>query len=225
MSKTITSPERERRFLAGPVEIRAAAQEGDAPKVRGYAAVFGKESDNLGSEQYQFREIIEPGAFDDVLGDDVRALFNHDPNFILARSKDGKGTLTIGTDERGLWYEFEAPDTQAGRDLMESIKRGDIDQSSFAFSVAKDGQDWQESREGDGPYITLRTIRKVSRLFDVSPVTYPAYPDATVAVRSLREFRGEQEPDPAPEPEAPSQEAISEVADWAARFGTTPPTN
>ena len=217
MSKTNTSPERERRFLSGPVELRAAAQEGDAPKVRGYAAVFGKESDNLGSEQYQFREIIQRGAFDDVLGDDVRALFNHDPNFILARSKDGKGTLSIGTDERGLWYEFEAPDTQAGRDLMESIKRGDIDQSSFAFTVGKDGQSWEERQEGDGPTIVTRTIKKVSRLYDVSPVTYPAYPDATVAVRSLKEFRSEQE-EPEPTPETPSQEELS-ASDWAAFVG------
>jgi HK97 family phage prohead protease len=212
--KTDFPKELETRTLAEPVELRAA--DGEKPKVRGYAAVFNRESENLGDDQYQFREIIEPGAFDDVLNDDVRALLNHDPNFILARSKAGTGTLKIGTDERGLFYEFEPPDTQAGRDLVESIKRGDIDQSSFSFRVKKEGQKWEETKEGDGPKMAKRTITKVARLFDVSPVTYPAYPDATVAFRSLQEFQEEQEPEQPPEPTA---EQISEVSDWAACIG------
>jgi HK97 family phage prohead protease len=195
-----SNSEREVRVLTGQVELRAADGEGQKPKVRGYAAVFNSESENLGSESYQFREIIEPGAFSDVLQDDVRALLNHDPNFILARSKGGEGTLTIGQDERGLWYEFDAPDTSAGRDLMESLKRGDIDQSSFSFTVSRDGQKWEEKQEGEGPTFLKRTITKVARLFDVSPVTYPAYPDATVALRSLQEFQAEKPPEKEPEP-------------------------
>lgn len=212
-------PDRETRVFSGRVEIRTGEGDAAIPKVRGYAAVFGKDSENLGSENYQFREVIEPGAFDDVLLDDVRALLNHDPNFILARSKNGEGTLTIGTDSIGLWYEFEAPDTTAGRDLTVSIKRGDIDQSSFSFTVSKDGQTWEEKQEGDGPVIMKRTIKKVSRLYDVSPVTYPAYPDATVALRSLQEFRG-TEPDPQGE-EPPTTEQLSEAGDWAASIGLT----
>ena len=196
MKTTPQANERETRVLTGQVELRAADGEDTKPKVRGYAAVFGKESENLGSENYQFREIIEAGAFDDVLKDDVRALLNHDPNFILARSKAGEGTLRIGTDDTGLWYEFDAPDTQAGRDLMESLKRGDIDQSSFSFTVSGDGQSSEETRVGDGPSLVNRTISKVSRLFDVSPVTYPAYPDATVALRSLSDFqKSNQDPE------------------------------
>jgi HK97 family phage prohead protease len=199
MKPPITS-DRETRVLTGQVELRAADGEGSKPKVRGYAAVFDKESENLGSDNYQFREIIEPGAFSDVLGDDVRALLNHDPNFILARSKAGAGTLTIGQDDRGLWYEFEAPDTQAGRDLTESLKRGDIDQSSFSFTVRGDGQKWEEREDENGKTFIKRTISKVARLFDVSPVTYPAYPDATVALRSLQEFQAEHPPEKEPEP-------------------------
>lgn len=195
-------PERETRFLTGQLEIRAAA-ETERPRVRGYAAKFNVESENLGSSDYQFREVIEPGAFSDVLNDDVRALFNHDPNLVLARSKNGGGTLTIGQDSTGLWYEFEAPDTQAGRDLMENIRLGNVDQSSFGFSVAKDGQKWEEKQEGGGPVVMKRTITKVSRLFDVSPVTYPAYPDATVALRSLEQFKAENAEIPE---ETPSQE-------------------
>lgn len=213
----ITIPNRETRVLSGRVEIRAAEDE-QAPsrKVRGYAAVFGKESENLGGQKYQFREIIEPGAFDDVLLDDVRALVNHDPNMILARSKAGNGSLTIGTDETGLFYQFDAPDTRAGNDLLESIRRGDIDQSSFSFSVDEGGQSWEEKKEGDGPVMVTRTIKRVSRLYDVSPVTYPAYPDATVALRSLQEFR---QTEPEPEPDPPSQEQLSEAGDWAVRIG------
>jgi HK97 family phage prohead protease len=210
----IEFPDRETRVLAGQVELRATS-ETEKPKVRGYASVFNRESENLGSENYQFREIIEPGAFDDVLKDDVRALLNHDPNFILARSKNGEGTLTIGTDETGLWYEFEAPDTTAGRDLMESLKRGDIDQSSFSFTVRKDGQKWEEKQEGDGPTIIKRTISKVARLFDVSPVTYPAYPDASVALRSLQEFR-ETAP---PETPAESPHEDNSLSHWQRRMG------
>lgn len=191
-----TPPVIERRFHTGAVELRAT--EGKGNTVRGYAAVFGKRSSNLGSNNYQFYEIIQPGAFDDVLKDDVRALFNHDANLILARSKGGKGTLTIGADETGLWYEFAPPDTNAGRDLAESLKRGDVDQSSFAFSLTKDGQIWEEKTEGDRS-VVVRTIKKVARLYDVSPVTYPAYPDASVALRSLEEFRQESKPAPAPD--------------------------
>jgi len=192
-----TIPNRESRFLAASVEFRAAADEESKPIVRGYAAKFNKESENLGTEKRQFKEIIMPGAFDDALGDDIRALFNHDPNQILARSKNGAGSLRVGSDETGLWYEFEAPDTQAGRDLVESLKRGDVDQSSFSFTVSRDGEKWEQETAEGGVETIKRTITKVSRLYDVSPVTYPAYPDATVALRSLEQFQEEQtKPEP-----------------------------
>lgn len=207
-----TLPERESRFLPGRIELRAAAEGEEPKKVFGYAAVFNSRSENLGSASSQFFETIEPGAFDDVLKDDVRALFNHDPNAILARSKNGEGSLSLGIDDVGLWYEFEAPDTQHGRDLITSLKRKDVDQSSFSFTVSKEGQEWEESNDGEVTAYT-RTIKKVSRLYDVSPVTYPAYPDATVALRSLADFQK------AHAPEKPSQEELSEVSDWAARLG------
>ncbi len=209
------SEARESRFLPGMIELRSNGENADKRTVFGYAAKFNSRSENLGSSDYQFYEILEPGAFDDVLMDDVRALFNHDPSAILARSKNGQGSLKIGIDGTGLWYEFEAPDTQAGRDLLTSLGRKDVDQSSFSFTVSKDGQRWEETRDGDGPTIFTRTITKISRLYDVSPVTYPAYPDATVALRSLAEFCKA-----APEPPSATAEQLSEVSDWAARFGT-----
>jgi len=186
----IQIPNAERRFLTQPVELRA--EDGKPAVVRGYAAKFNSLSEDLGG----FVEMIMPGAFDDVLGDDVRALFNHDANFILARSRAGKGTLRLFIDETGLGYEFEAPDTQAGRDLLVSLRRGDVDQSSFAFRVAKDGDKWVEENG-----VVTRTIKKVSRLYDVSPVTYPAYADTAVAVRGLEEFRKAHQPAPPTQPQ------------------------
>tara|TARA_R110000765_G_scaffold326385_1_gene417707 strand:+ start:4319 stop:5257 length:939 start_codon:yes stop_codon:yes gene_type:complete len=147
--------------------------------VSGHAAVFGTLSEDLGG----FREKIMPNAFDDVLDNDVRAFFNHDPNFLLARTSSG--TLKLGVDKKGLTYSFDVPDTTAGRDLLVSMERGDISQSSFAFNVEKDS--WSEENGTE-----IRTIEKVGRLYDVSPVSIPAYPDAddlVVAKRSLMTYK------------------------------------
>lgn len=179
----------ERRFFeSGPLKVEVRKAEnggGDVSVIRGYAAVFNKLSLNLGG----FREQILPGAFDDVLKDDVRALFNHDPNFVLGRTVSG--TCRIGVDATGLFYEVDLPDTQAARDLLVSISRGDVTQSSFVFSVAPGGSQWTE----DDTVGTLRSVSKIARLYDVSPVTYAAYPDATVAERSLQEWKTQQQKD------------------------------
>jgi len=179
----------EKRLSQANFEIRA---EGDSkPKIVGYAAMFNKRSQNFGDDDYQMYEIIEPGAFSNVLNDDVRALVNHEGGLqTLARTKSG--TLKLTEDEIGLRFEFEAPDTQAGRDLVEILKRGDIDQASFAFQVNHDGQTWDETEENGKP-VVLRKITKVSRLLDVSPVTYPAYPDTLVQARSFDEFKDQKQ--------------------------------
>lgn len=166
----------ERRAL--PCEVRAEeTEDGRPPKIVGYGAVFNKRSEMIGG---MFKEEIAPGAFDDVLGDDVRGLFNHDPNFVLGRTVSG--TLALSVDAEGLRYEITPPDTQTVKDLvLAPLSRGDITGSSFAFRVAPDGDEWREEEDG----LIVRTIRKISRLLDVSPVTYPAYPDAGAAQRSL----------------------------------------
>lgn len=205
----------ERRFSQGKVELRAPVADAtpETPSiVRGYAAVYGKESNPLfmmrNGKVEQFVEVIEAGFFDNVLQDDVRALFNHDANMILARSNAGAGTLKLSTDETGLAYEFEAPDTCCGEDLAVSLKRGDITSSSFAFEV-KDGGD-MIARRADG--MLVRTLLKggCSRLHDVSPVTYPAYEDATATVRSLDKFLAAK----------PADEKSTQPADdhWAMRL-------
>lgn len=163
----------ERRFL--PAEPPKAT----GRTISGIAARFNSRSENLGTPSDPFYEIIKPGAFDEVLQDDVVAVFNHDEKMILARSVNGEGTLKLWTDEAGLHYSFEAPNTTAGNDLVESVKRGDIAASSFAFTVGPDGAAF--TREAGG---MLRTITKVARLYDVSPVTRPAYAATSVSARS-----------------------------------------
>jgi HK97 family phage prohead protease len=130
------------------------------------------------------------GATSDSIGrDDIRALFNHDPNLVLGRNRSG--TLRLSEDSEGLHYEVDMPDTSYARDLTEAMQRGDVSQSSFGFKVAgPDGQDFAEDEDG----FPLRTLSKIS-LFDVSPVTYPAYTDSTSGVGSralelLAEQRG-----------------------------------
>jgi hypothetical protein len=175
MKKPVSKTDFERRYVAfegSKVEYRGEGDE-KKPFVVGHAAVFNSLSENLGG----FRELIHKDAFADVMQDDVRALFNHDSNLILGRTK--AGTLDISVDDKGLRYELDVPETTAGRDLLISIERGDVSQSSFGFRVLEDN--WDEDEDGRW----VRTITKVKRLFDVSPVVYPAYPDATVAKRSL----------------------------------------
>ena len=160
----------ERRTLQS--EFRIETREDGKKLIRGHAAVFNTETD-LG----WFRERIAPGAFSESIGkDDVRALFNHDENFILGRNK--AGTLTMREDEQGLYVEIDPPDTQVARDLVTSIERGDISQMSFGFQTIKDSWETEENAAKD-----LRTLEKV-KLWDVSPVTFPAYQETDVAVRS-----------------------------------------
>lgn len=166
----------ERRIVpARFMETRDAGEEGGY-ELRGYAAVFGKLSEDLGG----FREQIMRGAFKSPLknGDDVRYLVNHNPDLLLARTSSG--TLTLEEDPTGLLAVADIADTQAGRDLRTLVDRGDLSQMSFAFRVLDD--EWDVDEDDN----LIRTIHKVRELFDVSAVTYPAYPDtALVQPRSI----------------------------------------
>lgn len=166
-------------------ECRVSRRDDGGATIVGHAAVFNKLSENLGG----FREQIAPGAFDGVLEDDVRALINHDPNHILGRT--AAGTLRLSVDKTGLRYEIDPPDRSDARDLLISMERGDVNQSSFAFTVEED--EWDEDDEGR----VVRTILKFRRLYDVSPVTYPAYPDADVGLRSMQEWQESRKQKPA----------------------------
>lgn len=159
-------------------ELRVDRAADKPPKIVGHAAVFNQLSEDLGG----FREQIAPGAFEEAIKtDDVRALWNHNPDHILGRNRSK--TLSLAEDARGLFIEIEPPDTQIARDLMVSMERGDITQMSFGFSVRPNGQDWAKDDDGR----VIRTLKRL-RLFDVSPVTFPAYPQTDVAVRSMHEW-------------------------------------
>ena len=170
----------------GTIEVREA--DGDEMILEGYASVFNSETD-LGA----FREVIKPGAFDGVMDNDVRALINHDPNLVLGRTTNG--TLELSVDERGLKYKVKLGNQTYARDFYESVKRGDISQSSFAFTIEE--QSWNEER-------TVRSIDKVRTLLDVSPVTYPAYSAATVMAR-------DQQPEPETTPEVEPNTETPEI--------------
>lgn len=157
-------------------ELRADDTDHDAFTIRGHAAVFDRLSEDLGG----FREKIARGAFRKALdrGDDVRLLFNHDANFVLARTK--AGTLDLRENPRGLHVYADVAPTSYAADLRVLMGRRDVDQMSFGFTVARD--EWTE-RDGE----VIRTIREIDRLFDVSVVTYPAYPQTDAAARELIE--------------------------------------
>jgi len=184
MKTTPNLPVIERRYCPGVVEFRAAEGEGKQPRIGGYAAKFGTRSENMGYGEVKFFEIIEPGFFDNVLGDDVRALFNHDANLILGRTVSK--TLRVSQDSTGLAYEVDADEEQTyTRDLLRALQRGDVTQSSFGFSITREGQRWVE----EGDTITRYLLKGgAKRLYDVSPVTYPAYPDATSEARSIHDL-------------------------------------
>ena len=156
----------------------------DSRILSGYAAVFNSESKDLGG----FTEMISPTAFEGVIErSDVFAVLDHDRNKVLARSKMGKGSLELNIDQKGLQFRFESPNTTLGNDVLSMVKRGDLTDASFCFTV--EDENWQK-RE-DGSY--LRTINKIGDLFDVSVCYNGAYPESytEVALRSLDKFKEE----------------------------------
>lgn len=177
-------PDLERRFFAAD---RLSIETRDAGRrvLRGHAAVFNQRSENFGG----WFEVIAPGAFDEALQqDDVRALFNHNSDIVLGRT--ASKTLKLSVDERGLAVEIELPSTQTVADLVVApIERGDVSQMSFGFRTKTGGSRWDEDADG----MTIRTLTNL-KLFEVSPVAFPAYPQTDVAVRSLDEWRAGRSP-------------------------------
>lgn len=175
----------ERRYLTQPVEYRAATSGENGPgHLFGYAAKFNTLSQNLGG----FVETIAPGAFDKSLADNVRVLcrFNHDDNALLGTTD--AGTVKVGVDDTGLWYDVALPDTTWGRDTSTLAARGDVRNSSFAFYCARDDVGFTEQG------YPLRTVLG-AQLVDVAPVTSPAYLDTSVAKRSFAERIGVSMPE------------------------------
>lgn len=155
--------------------FRIEAREQGSRTVSGYGSVFNSQSEDLG-----FIETIDPKAITDetIKRSDVFATLNHDMDKILARCKYGSGSLELKCDDKGLYYRFDAPNTDLGDELLEYLNRGEIDSSSFAFTVKRD--EWKNGDDGK-PY---RRILEIDQIFDISPVFCPAYPEAICQKRN-----------------------------------------
>lgn len=174
---TIKNKKMEKRIFDITNLQKREAENGNKNVISGYAVVFNSRT-TIGNDWWT--EEIAPGAFSEAIGSssDVRALFNHDWNNVLGRTK--AGTLTLSEDERGLKFEVELPDTSVARDLVASMERKDIDQCSFGFIPT--AETWDYSVEP-----AHRTINKVE-LFEVSVVSIPAYEDTEVSLVRSKEI-------------------------------------
>ena len=168
---------RDVRINDSVLEVRTL-EDSNKQVIRGYALKFNRPSEDMG-----FTEYLNERCLDNADMSNVVALLNHDSNYVLGRS--GRN-LKLEVDKTGLFFEIEPNDTSYARDLMENMRVGIIDKCSFAFSIAKNGDEWVE--EENGRYV--RTINKIDRLFDVSIVTSPAYDDteAMLSQRSIDEL-------------------------------------
>lgn len=165
------------------IEQRGDDESGQSGRtISGYAAKFDSWSEPIYG---WFREKIAQGAFEKCDMSDAIMCFNHDINGILARTSSG--TLILAVDKVGLHFEFNAPGTTLGNDMVELVSRGDVSKCSFKFIVETD--EWRYADEKNGLEYDERTIKSISKLYDVSLVTYPAYPDTEAGVRSLLEQR------------------------------------
>lgn len=168
------------------LELRSAGEGSKMPGLGGYTAMFNSLSEPLGFFE-DFREKIAKGAFAKTITEsDVRALFNHDPSNVLGRTRpeSERNTLTLTEDDAGLEFEVaELPDNSTGRDVAEMVERGDVDGCSFGFRTVRDAWEYDTDEASDNDVEAIRILLEV-RLFDVGPVTYPAYPETTAEVRS-----------------------------------------
>ena len=205
------------------IEIRSFSINSDAESrhISGYSVVYNSLSVDLGG----FREIIEPTAITTELINcsDVVMNYNHDDSLILARSRNGEGTLKLSTDERGLLFEFDMPNSALGDQVLESIRRGDISTCSFAFSLNPDasGETWTRDDENG----VIRTITAIDGLYDCALVIHAAYPETSVSARSLDklnelknmkeniELREDEVKDPEKQNEEPKEEKSANCGD------------
>jgi uncharacterized protein len=168
-------PERRFASLAG-IEVRAATEQDSSIGFKGHAAMFNKRT-WIGPKKFGFYEEVREGAFAKTLKEaDVRMLLNHDPNFLLARTTSG--TLRLSEDDKGLAVDADMAPTSYANDLRIVMDRGDLTQMSFSFLPVK--EEWSVTDEGDD----VRSLVELS-LYDVSPVTFPAYTETDAALRAV----------------------------------------
>ena len=165
-----------RLYQVNGIEVRAVGEDSATPVISGYAAVFDELSVVIDDFWSQFRERIEPGAFAaSIANDDVWALWNHNADFPIGRKKNN--TLRLWEDDHGLGFEITPPTTQLAAGFVETIRSGYVDGMSFGFSVLD--EEWDEDAVGQ----SIRTLKKI-KLYEVSPCTFPAYPQSEAQVRA-----------------------------------------
>lgn len=176
--------ETEKRYISQPVELRTL--DDGTEVISGYALVFDSESENLGG----FVETIDRTAVDGVDFSDTVSTFNHDANLVLGRVPR---TMTYNVDERGVKVDIIPPDTQAGRDVRELVRRGDVKGMSFTFRIKEKGDKWEKPRDARNVY--HRTITKFEAIPEWGPVVFPAYraTDVSVAKRELGVLKDKEE--------------------------------
>jgi HK97 family phage prohead protease len=177
---------KESRINSLDVSIRQA--ENGERHITGYGAVFNQRSRIIRENGKKFYEVILPGAFDKILKANPNVIANvgHDDNKMLGRTRSG--TLTLSVDEVGLRYNISVPNTALGRDTVEQIKRGDLDESSFKYGTLKSDVSWGRAEDG----IAIRYVKNISALWDVAIVRNGAYANTDVALRQLAEFEGSE---------------------------------
>lgn len=168
-------------------EIRSADVQDGQMIVEGYALKFNSFSQSFGN----WREVIDPHALDNCDMSDVRCLVNHDTTLILGRNTSG--TLELNVDDVGLYFRCVLPNTSYAKDLFEVLKRGDVNQMSFGFFLAPNGDSFSKDLENDGMYI--RTLKNIEKIYEVSIVTIPAYEETNVEIaqRSIKKMQEEFE--------------------------------
>ena len=164
--------------------LKSEVRNASGRHIEGYAVRFNSMSEDMG-----FYETIAPDAIteDTIKNSDVFALLNHENDKVLARSKNGEGNLKLSIDKNGVKYSFDALNSPLGDEVLEYIRSGIITSSSFAFSIAPDGDKWERRNGKD-----YRTITKIEKLYDVSPVYCPAYSSTSCSCRSYENFKKEK---------------------------------
>lgn len=159
-------------------ETRAKVINADTRTIRGYGIVFDKESVDLRAGGRVFREVIRPEAMQGIDMSRMLAMHNHDSNRLIGNA--ASGTMRTGIDATGVWYEVDLPNSPTGEDVLETVRRGDTQGSSFQFTIAPDGEKW--SMRGGKAF---REVTKFGGVYEMGPVSEPAYPDTSIGARSL----------------------------------------
>ena len=192
------------RYSISP-ETRARVTNEESRTIRGYGIVFNKESVDLRAGGRVFREVIRPEAVRGVSLENVLSMHNHRSERLLGTT--ASKTMRVGVDEIGVWYEVDLPNAPTGHDVLESVRRGDTPGSSFQFDIRSDGDKWSMK---DGR--AFREVLQFNGVYEMGPVSEPAYPDTSIAARSLEALEALEK-----EPEEPDtiEEATSSDADEA----------